>query len=215
MSKLQKNIMILLGITMCVAAVTMVLELINLSIYDFVPVIAGVALLVYDRFTRSAIVRNIGLVLLLPGCAYVLLRVLPVLYSYSFIVYALAFFLLFMVFYILYRHNVFAVLTIIDFLGICAAMASWFSSDTYEMYGYIFMAISAVLLILYFIKRTKIGLLPLIFAIFSYFCGLVNFLASAKIIDDTVHSVSGALILLVAGLTVIIYSIHKAKDKED
>ncbi len=215
MSKLQKNIMIMLGILMCIVAATMVLELVNLSIYDFIPVIGAVALLVYDRFTGSAIARNIGLVLLLPGCASVLLKVLPMLSAYAYIIYAVSLFILFIIFYILYRKNVFAVLTILDFLSICVVMASWFSADTYEMYGYIFMSVSAVLLILYFIRRTTIGILPLLFAIFSYFCGLVNFLTSAKIINKTVYSVSSALILLAAGLTVIIYSIHKSKDKED
>lgn len=215
MNKLQKNFMLLLGILMCVVAATMVLELVNLSIYDFLFPIAGISLFVYDRFTGSAFARNVGLVLLIPGCAYVLLEIFPVLMGYAFVVYAVALLILFVIFYILYRKNVFVVLSILDFIGICAVMAEKVSDNLYEMYGYIFMAISAILLIVYFIKRTKIGVLPILFAVFSYLCGLVNFLASAEIINYTVHSVSLAGILLVTGLTVIIYSIHKSKDKED
>lgn len=215
MNKLQKNLMVLLGALMCVAAATMFLGLVNLNIYDFLFPIAGIALLIYDRFAGSAVARNIGLVLLLPGCAYVLLKIFPALTGYAFVVYAVALLVLFVIFYILYRKNVFAVLSILDFIGICAVMAEKVSSNTYEMYGYIFMAISAILLVVYFIRRKKIGVLPILFAVFSYLFGLVNFLTSAKIINDTVHSVSLAGVLLVTGLTVIIYSIHKSKDKED
>lgn len=215
MNKLQKNLMLLLGILMCVVAATMVLELVNLSITDFLFPVAGISLLVYDRFTGSPLARNVGLVLLLPGCGYAILKISPALSGYAWVVYAIALLVLFVVFYILYRKNIFAVLSILDFIGICAVMAEKVSDNLYEMYGYVFMAISAILLVVYFIKRTKIGVLPILFAVFSYLCGLVNFLTSAKVINYTVHSVSLAGILLVTGLTVIIYSIHKSKDKED
>ena len=215
MNKIQKNIMVMIGILMCIGAVTMVLELVNLSLYDFVFVIAGLSLLIYDRFTGSALARNIGLVALLPGCSYVLLKIFPALSVYSLAVYLVSLFILFVIFYILYRKNTFAVLSLLAFLAICGVMAMWFSADSYEMYGYVFMAISTVLLVVYFLKRKKIGLLPLLFAVFSYFCGLINFIASAKLINDKIYSVSVAATLLVAGLTVISYSIYKSKDKED
>ena len=71
-------------------------------------------------------------------------------------------------------------------------MAYAFSADKYEMYGYIFMTISAVLLMLYFLQKAKRGIIPVILAVFAYLCGVVNLLMSAKIIDNKIYSVSVA-----------------------
>lgn len=215
MNKLQKNSMIVLGILLCLVAIAMILEMLNLSIFDFILPVIGIALIVYNRINSSAFARNTGLVLLLPGCVYVIMRIFPVLYTYSAVLYAFSFLVLFVLFYILYRKSIFAVLAIFILLYICTVMAYAFSADKYEMYGYIFMAISAILLILYFVKRAKNGIMPLILAIFAYLCGVVNLLVSARIIDNMIYSVSVAGILLITGMTVIIYSINKSKDKED
>lgn len=215
MNKLQKNSMVILGILLCISAATIVLEMINLSIFDFILPVAGIGLLVYARINNSAFARNTGLVFLLPGCVYVLMRVFPFLYTYSSVLYAFAFLVLFVILYIIYKKTIFAVLAIFLLLFICSFMAYAFSADKYEMYGYSFMAISAVLLILYFMKRAKNGSMTVILAVFAYLCGVVNLLMSAKIIDNKIYSVSVAGVLLITGMTVIVYSMKKTNDKED
>lgn len=205
MNNLKKNLLVVTGGVLCVIALGIFLGIFGYNVVDFALLIAAAFVLYMAMKYKNIALRNIS-VFYLPFSIAATIDIIfniPFVYFVSSLMFALT--LSFAAMYVLYRRDLFAYAFVAS-LGIgIFLILSVLMKNKILLSAYLFMVLGLISLILYLINYKKWGNIPLFVSIILYLYSALNLLLYKGIIAGSLYTASNAAILLLAGVSIIVY----------